>query len=688
MTRAENESPGKAAAAAADPAPPKANGDEPEPGDYRPPIPMGSASAGRNLFYGCAINAGDFTVGDGAPRDGGAADVTAWAEQAAKGFVPPAAFGELVAALERDRVVLLVGPGWGKATAAAAALKALGRRPVFQLPAALDVGGIVDGVKQGCADDPGAGFLVDALDADSVARLTGFELRRLRAALTDDSAVVLTTDERAAQLACPDGLRAIEAEPPDPSLVADAAAREHGLDEHAAERAAAAVKLLTPPVSPRTAVRVVAAAGESDASPEDLAASFDADPAVLDEWLGQRPTAQRLAFLAAAATLDGTPTAALDPEAARLAELLEGDVEPSSEPRSFGPVDRGWPAGVARVKRAPVLTSFGTRDTEVVEICSPHDRVRIVTYLWSRLGQDFRRPYLEWLRSLPRSDNGAARWGAAVTAGVLFTIDPLVAQGELIDPWVANGSRRHVSCAGQALGTPAAIGEDPASSRRLVARWAGAGESNRRRAAIFAYGGLLGVYDPGARAARALWDIGVDDARLRGMADRALVFLLAGGPDAAYARSSVIALIAARAGRHPEPRRAYALLPRVMGVLAAPDAVSRGSLTELLDDAERESFATLAATMARGFDQPTGRDSADAALRVLLRRLGEGAIDQDVVNRLIRAMKQAARERGRLAALGTQIERVLRREIRADGPTGEAARSVHSTFYDRQERDS
>jgi hypothetical protein len=109
--------------------------------------------------------------------------------------------------------------------------------------------------------------------------------------------------------------------------------------------------------------------------------------------------------------------------------------------------------------------------------------------------------------------------------------------------------------------------------------------------------------------------------------------------------------------------------------------MARESLAGLLSSNERDSMRDLAVLMARAFDAPTGNQSAASAMHTALGAIADGRVEQDFADRLIREMKTAAHDRGRLPQLGSQLKRFLKAEIRSAGPQQEVAHAIHNTFY-------
>jgi hypothetical protein len=644
-----------------------------------------SEVAERNVYRENTINVtGDFIGSSDTARSEfvPAMDVTAEVATARTAFVPPPHFPELVRALEENHVVLLTGGGCGNRTAAGAALHEAERGPILELPAGNAAKTLINKLERICRDEAKIGVLIESIDQETLRGFAGFELRRLKDALIKGRAsLILTTQTpEGVSIPAPD-LCTIDGVSPDAEQVIRSLARVRGISQGALTLALAAFELLPPPVTPTTAVALVnGAPGRPPDAAEELAALVSGQSPALDEWLGKRPTAEHVASLTAAATLDGLPSADIEAEAARLAELLEGEIEPSTEQRRFGTPDRGWPAGVVGFGRRGFSTNFGVPTAEVIQICPPHQRDLVVRYLWKNLDGQFRRSFLDWLQTLSECRSDRVRSGAAITAGVMFTEEPIIAERELLRPWALDGRPRQRLCAGLALGVPVILGSDPAPARALAHAWATSDNLRFRRVAIAAYGGALGAWDPLAAAPMHLWQIGAESPDLQWLADVSLAFLVAAGEDAGLVRWTVIDLLAGELEEKPARRRAYELLPLLFDCLTDGNATARQSFAALLSDTERDSLAKLAGMLARAFDSPKGHASARAALGVLLDAQADNHIDRNQLNRLIREMKATA-PRGRLAALGSQVERALNAERRGDSPRSDVASDLHATFY-------
>lgn len=605
-------------------------------------------------------------------------DITALAGELSEGFVDPPSFSPTVKALEERRLALLVGGGCGNRVTATVALHRTGHRPIVELPGALAAVDLVEAVQRVCKQE-GTGVLVESVDTETLTSLAGFRLRHLHSVLPAKSAVVFTTRAQR-HVPVEHELPTIEGAPPDSGEMIEALARRSDLGEEEVRRCHEARALLPQPVGPATAVQLTVLAGTAE-SAEELAATIGGQSQVLDEWLGERPDASHLAALAAVACFDGMPSSDFNDAVEYLTTLLEGEVEPPSEPPRFGAREKRWPAGLARYRQEQVTTYFGWQETEIVEVCPPHTRDGVITYLWRHLGGEFRRPFLQWLLDLPASSNNRLAYVAARAAGVLFAHDPLTIERELLRPWALEGHADLRNAAGFALGMPVMIGADPTGARRLVMKWSHSRSSALRATAIAAYGGPLGIWDPSAAAVSHLWEAGWAGSELQDLADESLAALFAGGRAAGLARATAMALLSVVESK-AEVLRAYTILPLVMAALTSGQGRARESLEALLDS-ESETFAGLAALLALAFNSNDGRESAQRAMLNLLRATAAGRIGRDVVERLIREMKSAAAEHGQTPQLGSQLKQLLKAEDRKGGQLQEVARSLHETFYDQ-----
>ena len=635
----------------------------------------GLRSIGGSLFHNTRITVGsDFNVGTDAKKTVlPTHDVTQRVADGQTAFAEPPDFGSLVNRLERKRVLLLTGAGWGAIRAAETALFRLGLKPILHVPAQTPRE-LVSSIEHACKKEPAAGFVIESIDDETLSGLAGFELRRLSGILGSTAALILTARDPGRH---PAELATFACTPPDASAIV----KQSGLPADVRERAARALEYLEPPVSPADATSLLEHAEDPSRSPEESAEAILWDPSMLDDWLSAGPDATAVASLAGAATLDGVPRAEVDAVIADLGELLNPHQKPSTRSVRFGSSERTLPAGIVEISRRSFSTHFGRSSAAVVQLCPPHRRDHVVAYLWRNLGGTFERSYLEWLKDLGGHDDARVREGAAITAGILFAIEPIVAESRILRPWALSDLPRQRGCVGLALGVPATIGDDPTPARSLARNWGNGPNLALRHAAVTAYGGLLGAWDSGAAAAARLWIVGEETPELRAAADASLAWLVAAGTDAGEARAAVLGVMIALLDIDRTPRRVYEFLPRAVARLVAGDGAARDSLDALFTEREAESLAALATLFARAFDAPAGHSSARVAFHLLLEAVSGGIVKTDVALELVREMKVAARKRSRLSAFGSQLERALLAEIRGRNPLRDAAQSIHSTFF-------
>lgn len=636
----------------------------------------------KNSFIDSYIRVeGDFIIGEDARGRVSVpvADVTRSVMSARKTFVEPGYFSALKQALAKPNVVILAGAACGKWTAAGVALQATGHEPILQLPSDMAVRNLVDGVKSICERSPAAGIVVESVDSKTLTTLAGFEMHRLAEALAGGTALILTTravdDLKRYDV---DGVLLFECSSPNLEQVIERAAAT----PEARRTAIAALALLHDhALSPSDVLALLERAAESDPSPEQLAEAFDGQSTdvALDEWLNSERTAEHVASLAAGAALEGAPIVDVDLAAKRLSELFAAGFDEGKDGvKTFKLADRGWPKDMIAITHTTVATHFGRHPVEVVRVSPPHTRERVVEYLWRRLGQDFRGPFAEWLSDLAGDQSPEIRLGAAVTAGVLFVVDPVIAERELIEAWALDKRFSHRLCAAVALGAPVAIGADPASARALTTRWSNSPDLRLRHVAVLAYGGLLGAWDPGSAAATHLWRIATETPELARAANISLASLMAAGGAATRVRATVTRLLSAQAGIERVPRRVYELLPLILKHLTVAGDLPSDSLSALLD--EEDSFHALATLIAKAFSTPSGVESARGALEILLHAMADGRVDQRAAFKIITEVRNAAAP-GDGAAVDAQLERVLWAGARLPLPIADAARLVLAEFF-------
>lgn len=608
-------------------------------------------------------------------------DITAHVETIEPDFVESPCYEPTLKAIEEHAVALLFGESCGNRVTASMALRRSGHEPILELPGALNPAAIVEAVRSACKDEK-TGILIDSVEGETLSGFTGFQLRHLRDALPAGAAVVFTSRAHRVAAGFDEELPAIEGKPPDPMAFIDLLVRRRGLDEEIRTRAEETVRLLPGQIGPAIVSDLMTLA-ESVEAPEELAALIGGRSPALETWLQDRPEAKGVAALAAAATFSELPIADFDAGCAFLTALLEGEVEPGSEPVRFGSWEDSWPPGIVTRSRGTVLTSFGWQETEVVQICPPHQPETVIRFLWSHLGGDFRRPFLQWLRELTFDSGDRLTFAAAKTAGVLFAVDPATIERELLRPWAKDGRVGLRNGVALALGMPTVIGFASTSSRQLLRHWENSSNANLRKAAIAAYGGPLGVYDPSVAAVPSLWSVGWEQPELALLADRTLAALFCGGETAGRARYTAVELLLESAGSK-DATRVYSVLPLVFQQLTGGRAMARASFRALLSDDETAARQGLTSLLAMAFDNVKGRDSAQRSIELLVRAAAAGKIGRGDVEQLIREMKDGARKRDRLSQFGLLLRQTLKTIERAGGSVREMARLIQETFYEEE----
>lgn len=637
----------------------------------------------RNGYFGNMIVVGGDFIGSVDKERGSAVpvlDITAHIDAVEDEFVEPPSYEPTLRAIEEHAVAVLCGNGCGNRMTASVALRRSGRDPILELPGALGPAALVDAVKEACREKK-TGILVDSIETETLSGFTGFQMRHLKKSLPEGAAVVFTTRTQSAS-SPDDETPVIEGAPPDAAAVIDLLAQRRGIDELVRERAREAMRLLPGTLGPAVVSELVVLADEAE-TPEDLAALVSGRSQILDDWLTGEPTAKSVAALAAAATLNELPSTDFDAACEVLAPLLEGEVEPSPGPATFSSRESAWPSGLATHRRTHVPTYFGWQETEIVEICPPLQANTVTRYLWTHLDGGFRRPFLQWLRELPFDSGARLAFAAARAAGILFTVDPVTVERELLRPWALDGRPGLCNGVALALGMPAALGADPTSSRRLLRQWSNARSPNLRKAAIVSYGGPLGIWDPSAAAVSNLWSAGWDRPELAELANLSLAALFCGGKEAGRARYTATEFLLERATSKDAPR-VYETLPLVLQQLTGGSRMARESCRALLSAEEVATRQGLMTLLAMAFESRDGRDGAKAAVRNLLTAAAADRISRGDVETLIRGMKEGARARDRMSQLGSLLQQTLKAEERTKGSTREIARSVYETFYGKE----
>ncbi|MGH3262878.1 MAG: hypothetical protein ACRDNS_12855, partial [Trebonia sp.] len=194
--------------------------------------------------------------------------------------------------------------------------------------------------------------------------------------------------------------------------------------------------------------------------------------------------------------------------------------------------------------------------------------------------------------------------------------------------------------------------------------WATSDSVALRRAAVAAYGGLLGAWDTASAAPLKLFLIGEFSERLRGEADLAMANLVVSGAEAVAARGTVIAYLKIAAQTRSTRARAFGCLPPIVRLLNWPSTVCTESFTALR--AETENWTALASLLGSALVSATGMDAGHRCLALFVAAAADGTADHEVVENVIRDMRSAQRQLGNAPQLGRAVRRSLVRLWRSD----------------------
>ena len=571
-------------------------------------------------------------------------------------FVSPPGYADLVQAVKTPRVTACLGPdGCGKELAVTRALLASGAGAVRLLPASLTLAEMCR-VVETRAEEGGA-CVLPALSEATLRALAGPAGQPIRALASAKRITVVAATAATADAAARRALGVVTLGYPDAQAVLDAYAAHRMAPEEVRELAAKALGELSPPVSPAVIAAVVdEAAGHPGRSPGEIARSFDAaiSADALREWIGEGRRPREVAVLAAGVTLSGTPAMVVQEQADNLHRMLQPANSPDQEPALLGGSFL-WPAGLLHAVTERVRTHFGIQPLEVIEVTEPHRPQDVMQAMWRAFGSEFQGRYAEWLAALPASRQ--LRWHAAYTAGALFATDPVLIEAQVLRPWALSRYDAERRCAGLALGTPVAMGAEPAAARTLAHAWATSDSLALRHAAVAAYGGLLGAWDAASAAPLKLFLIGQSTPPLREEANRAMASLVVAGAEAVSSRAWVIGYLQLAAADRSGQARVFSCLPPIVEALAAPNAVCAESLTALR--AEPGSWAGLLGLVATAMVTPAGAACGRRCLSVFVRGTANGVLDHEVVEEVIRGMRESQRPSGMVPRLGSAVRRTL-----------------------------
>jgi hypothetical protein len=472
-------------------------------------------------------------------------------------------------------------------------------------------------------------------------------------------------------------LEAVELSYPDQALTTEAYLTLGSAPERVRKRVAEVLTRIRSQIGPADIAMIVEeVAGNPNASAEEVAAGFDASIPVtaVTEWLGEGRPAQEVAAFAAGVALSGASSVVVQDQADVLAEVIdEGD---SKQPRLVQGMS-AWPSGFLQTRREKVATHFGVQDLEVVTVDPPHRPQDLVQALWAVLGPRFRSNFGDWLLTLP--DLRGLGWHAAYTAGALFAADPVLVEAQVLRPWAKSDRAPLRRCAGIALGTPIAMGADPAASRALAHSWASSSSPNLQHAAVAAYGGLLGAWDAPSAAPLKLFRIGQVIPDLRREADWALASLLVAGREASSARSWTLGYLNLVSTDPFLQPRAFGCLPRIVAALVAPNPVCVESLSALRG--ESETWSILNGLLGAALVTPAGVAAGRDSVALVIAAIARDHVEIEFAEDLVRGMRAAQRQRGSVGKLGAVLRRSLAAVTRSGSDEEKAVAAALMTRF-------
>jgi hypothetical protein len=597
-------------------------------------------------------------------------------------FVPPPGYERLRLALREQRVIVCHGPdGCGKELAVTRALLEEGEEVVRLLPVGLDLSltrRVIEAVSAG-----GGCYLLPGLDDKALRALGGIAGQSIQALAREGHVKVVVVTAAAPDAAMRRNFAVASLDYPDAARVLDSYCTDHAVVPEVRQLAADAIARLSPPVSPVVIGAILdQAAADTAQRPEDLADSFSGalTANAVHSWVTTGPRLWEVAMLAAGASIAGAPAVVAQEQAARLFDMLTTD-----QPDKNVPADGGqpvvWPAGLLRTQTRQVNTHFGRHPTNVVDVAAPHQPHGVIQAAWRSLGAGFHSAYCDWLSGL--ASTRQLRWQAAYTAGVLFAIDPALIEGRVLRTWLHSREPAVQRCAGLALGAPVAIGTDVSGARKLAHAWATSDSRALRRAAVAAYGGLLGAWDTASAAPLKLFLIGevTPDPGLRREADLAMARLVVSGADAVAARTTVIAYLNLAADTPSARNRAFGCLPPIVRALTWPSSVCAESFTAVR--AEEENWSGLVNLLGTSLVSAAGLAPGQLTIGLFVRAVADGVVDYEVIEDVIRRMRAQQRLLGNTPRLGRAVRRALVKLSRsANDDVSDVAVGLLNKFFD------
>lgn len=548
--------------------------------------------------------------------------------ETARVYVEPTGFDAIAEVITKHRFVLLgTCPRWGNT---ATAIHLLTRaKAIYELRYAGHLSELpVDQMPHG------AGFILDAADARTLATLRPQNLADLEDRLRDaDVRLVVITD---AGLAAEHGARPVwraVAAPPDAyELTLRHLDHRLGSREQAMElidQAGVAAELKDMAAGAFDVHRLAELASDLAEAARGYGTLADAterfaaraDHAV-EEWFDEQLTDGRdRAFVLALAVLNGMSFDAVS----RAANLLIRQW-PSEAPPGMSGARRASRRERLRVARARITmesrpTRYGSATLEIASFADATYPQRILRHYWHEHDYD-RDLLLDWLREVAEDVELAVAIRAAGAVGYLGTFAFDTVRRDVIVPWMGSGKGNERELAVAALAMPARTPGTAARTVRLVADWAGRDGESARITAARALGTSVGaVLDPGPDALLAQLAEGADGHLATALGDSVGELVAAAEHDR---RMELLGLLDSWSAEGRKGRQTAGVLGFLWAAWTQWTETEDGpSWPLLLRLAERDVAA--AAVIARLWARSLVAAGADSGVRVALRSWAQAA---------------------------------------------------------------
>jgi hypothetical protein len=581
------------------------------------------------VFHDKVTMAGGVSFGQGGstappPLTGPLADADV--ELACRHYVAPAGFDRAKSILASRRLTVLHGdPGIGKRAAALKlASELVGGKPIVSLSPGVDLQEIAGRSFR----QRRAYVLVDWTGEAGSAQSAAFLVTRLRASLEEKQAyLVMTTasplpgdewQDVTVAWTIPELSELLKKHPGAASLTAKQRARvERHFDGSWSPRRVA-----------RLAEQLADAGGGAaalgalikEATDDEVASCWDEEPS--PEWV---------AITTATAFAYGAALPAFERFLTDLENRLWPDPEPTDDADESA---RSLPPGRQRLAQQRLIAVRHQR----VSFTSERLRRRVVAELWSRYDRRLWDPTFAWIDQLAASGDDDILITLSLGVAMLSQAAPATVDDELLKPWAAGDrSRRAAAC--YTIWWLALRDESAPRALAIVVRWAVDGHEGRRRAAILAFSGPLGVRFP-ADAFRWLWH--ATSGPLRGDAIVAIADLAYATADSDSADLSIFQLLQHKlrgATDDKAPRSTVDTVTTVVELIVGGARDGAPAIARVLVRAP-SSASIIVALWAENLVDRRRRGAALKALAATLhhlRRLGEWA----AIERLGHSMRVA-----------------------------------------------